>query len=379
MQLAHGLASRVVLIGGSDGDPERGAVIKSQWSRLTELLADDVRWGLPPENCLGLTDPDSDDEIRRALATAVKAVSRTGLLLVHYVGPVTLDPVRGLLLGVGDGAFQYEEIRWPVRHSRAGRRLVVLDCRGTTVDAERVAQAAILENGVVIVSTGPDPAKGDLTAHLVDLLDRGLAAGPNQLSPMTLHRTFGGKLAMRTGAEPGNFAVVRNPALYQADPVGRVVLAEREVSGPAEARSVILILGYDRDSGTMGVVLNRPGVIRPAEPDWPGAVHEPPVVFAGGPVTHAGHIPLVHLRAGADPPAQFRPIGARLGTLPLTSRPAPGTVARFRLFSGYVGWAPGELEADLATGLITLGEMDHDRVLAAAPEELWHLVRGPVS
>nr|WP_296072567.1 YqgE/AlgH family protein [uncultured Actinoplanes sp.] len=375
MRPAHGFASRAVLIGSSGGDPSRRQIVAAQLEKMRDLLVDRVRWGLDQDNCIVLVDPETDAEVKLALLTAGKGVSRGGLLLVHYVGPVSLDFPDRLMLQLPGRTFDYEEIRYRAKINRGTRRLVILDCREAAVDAGTIADAAAFERGVLMVDT-PRAGEPDFTGHVVDMLDRGLPHGPNLIGPQALRSSFPGtSLAIRPNGVADTFALIRNPALFHADRVGQVLITTGRVTRDTSDDAVILILRYDQEAGTLGVVLNRPGTGGGVTPNWPGAVHDPEVVFDGGPVAHEGYIPLALLRDGAEPPPPFRPIGHRLGTLPLTSRPGANVVERFRLFRGYVGWGPGELEADIASNTVVLGEIDLDLVLTVGPEDLRRLAQ----
>ncbi len=47
----------------------------------------------------------------------------------------------------------------------------------------------------------------------------------------------------------------------------------------------------------------------------------------------------------------------------------PGTV--FRLYVGYAGWAPGQLESELAKGSWYVRDTDAGTVFGKSPEKLW--------
>jgi len=376
MRPAHGFASRVVLLGSSGGDPSRRAAIADQLARAQSLLVDSVRWGLDEGNSFVLVDPESDADVRLTLKTAAEGVSRGGLLFVHYVGPVGLTSSGVLQLQFPDCTFSYEEIRYRLRFNGGTRRLVILDCRAAGVDAEAIAGVAF-ERGVLMVhAPGEVDDWRDFTGHIVDVLAEGQPHGQTMLGPQALRETFGGTLAIRPNGTADSFSLIRNPALFHADRAGQILLT----AGGPTAGAVVLVVRYDREGGTLGVVLNRPTATPAATPSWPGASHDPGVVFDGGPVRHEGYIPLALLHAGAEPPPAFRRIGpdsdSRLGTLPLTTRPAERVVERFRLFRGYVGWGPGELEAEIADGSVVLGQVSLDDVLMVAPETLSQLAHG---
>ncbi|MFF5296575.1 YqgE/AlgH family protein [Paractinoplanes globisporus] len=339
------------------------------------MLVDDVRWGLDPDNCFVLVDPESDAEIRMAMKTAAEGVGRGGLLFVHYVGPIELTSSGGLRLRFPDCGFSYEEIRYRVRFNGGTRRLVILDCRAGTADADAIADAAFERGVLVVCAPGATDQGNDFTGHVVEVLENGRPNGRVMLGPQEFRQGFAGTVAMRPSGTADHFALIRNPALFRADRTGQILLAADESADGA----VILVLRYDREEGALGVVLNRPAPGLAATPNWPAAVREPEVLFDGGPVEHEGYLPLVLLHDGAKPPPTFRRIrpetGSRMGTLPLTTRTDVGVVERFRLFRGYVGWGPGELEAEVANGSLVPAEVDLDVVLTIVPRALGRLVR----
>jgi putative transcriptional regulator len=171
--------------------------------------------------------------------------------------------------------------------------------------------------------------------------------------------------------------LIRNPALYLADRVGQVLYAAGD-SEPELAGAVVLILRYDPAVGAIGVVVNRvdtePGGAL-AE-SWVAALGES-VVYTGGPARPEGFIPLALLRPGVVPPQRFRAVAGRLGTIALSADAAAvaGAVERVRVFSGYLGWGPGGLEADLAREVLVPTHVGPGLVLSEAPDHLWHLVQ----
>ena len=44
---------------------------------------------------------------------------------------------------------------------------------------------------------------------------------------------------------------------------------------------------------------------------------------------------------------------------------------RFQCFSGYAGWAPGQLEQEISEGSWILAPVDPELVLATPPDDLW--------
>jgi putative transcriptional regulator len=77
-------------------------------------------------------------------------------------------------------------------------------------------------------------------------------------------------------------------------------------------------------------------------------------------VARDGFIALAQLRPGAEPPLRFVPIRGRVGVLSLATPPETlqHTFAWIRVYSGYFGWAPGELESYLDSGALTRAAAD---------------------
>lgn len=108
-------------------------------------------------------------------------------------------------------------------------------------------------------------------------------------------------------------------------------------------RSVILVVEHS-DEGAMGVVLNRPTETEVAEavPALGGLTGPGDVVHAGGPVQPGAVVALGEFEQPGD--AGNHVIG-RLGLID-PARPDP-ELRRLRVFAGYAGWAPDQLDAEL--------------------------------
>ena len=65
--------------------------------------------------------------------------------------------------------------------------------------------------------------------------------------------------------------------------------------------------------------------------------------------------------------------GLSLSTSPQLLRRllAPNPPARTRLIVGYSGWAPGQLEAELAESAWLLSDVDSDLLFNTPPQEMW--------
>ena len=162
---------------------------------------------------------------------------------------------------------------------------------------------------------------------------------------------------------------------------GRLLVATPQLTDPNFTRTVVLVLEHD-EPGAVGVVLNRPLHVEVDEilEVWADLARAaaPGVVFSGGPVSPDAVIGLARPVPGVVDP-RWRPVldgdapgGA--GVVDLSVAPADQLVAleAVRLFSGYAGWAPGQLEAELDDGGWFLVDALADDLFCAEPDRLWH-------
>ncbi len=132
---------------------------------------------------------------------------------------------------------------------------------------------------------------------------------------------------------------------------GKLLVATPELEDPNFFRTVVLVLEHT-DDGALGVVLNRPSTAALVEPlpAWAPLAVDPAVVFVGGPVQPDAAIGLGRRADDGAEPSGFAALFGDLGTVDLEREPlhvAP-SVDRVRVFAGYAGWGPGQLEGELA-------------------------------
>jgi putative transcriptional regulator len=134
---------------------------------------------------------------------------------------------------------------------------------------------------------------------------------------------------------------------------GMLLLATPALLDPNFADTVVLLLDVDAD-GALGVVINRPSPVAVAEVlgQWSTAVVEPNVLFHGGPVGTDAALAVALLRDPEDVPVGFRAVRGSLGLLDLDTPTEllAGSLDRLRIFAGYAGWAPGQLETEVEEG-----------------------------
>ncbi len=165
---------------------------------------------------------------------------------------------------------------------------------------------------------------------------------------------------------------------------GQLVVATPVLQDPNFARAVVLLLQADEQDGALGLVVNRPSGTGVDEvlPEWAPLSASPPVVFTGGPVQPQAALCLGHRRLGGPLVAAYAELegvpGGSVGTVDLDAEPSDllPSVDRIRLFAGYSGWSPGQLEAEVEEGAWWVFDALPDDAFDVHPEQLWaHVLR----
>jgi putative transcriptional regulator len=154
---------------------------------------------------------------------------------------------------------------------------------------------------------------------------------------------------------------------------GRLLVAAPTLSGSTFERAVILMLSHD-DDGALGVMINKPsGVpVRDVLPRWTSVVSTPDVVFQGGPVSLDSALGLVSIQ-GQDEPLGIRRVRNHLGVLDLDTpleliEPA---VADMRVFAGYAGWSPDQVEGEIDEGSWYVVDYEMGDAFRTEADDLW--------
>jgi putative transcriptional regulator len=121
-------------------------------------------------------------------------------------------------------------------------------------------------------------------------------------------------------------------------------------------RSVVLVLEHNEE-GAMGVVLNRPSdaLVRNAVPDLVHLGELGDVVQVGGPVQPQAVVVLGEFEQPGD---ASRIVAGDLGVVDPDR--ADAELRRARVYAGYAGWGPGQLEAELEQEAWIVEALDPD-------------------
>ena len=122
----------------------------------------------------------------------------------------------------------------------------------------------------------------------------------------------------------------------------------------------------------MGVILNRPSPVSVADavPPLADLVDEAELVHVGGPVQPQAIVVLGEFR---NPDEAAALVLGSIGFLPaeIESAADVGSLERARVFAGYAGWGPGQLESEIAEKSWIIGEAVADDVFTDDPDGLW--------
>lgn len=154
---------------------------------------------------------------------------------------------------------------------------------------------------------------------------------------------------------------------------GKFLIARPALQEASFRQSVVLLLQHG-DQGAFGLVVNRPVKVDGL----------PFPVFAGGPCQAQGLL-MLHGHPDWTEPSAAQSLkevapGVFLGDASCLSRisdaatePAP----RYRMFSGYAGWGPGQLESELAAGAWAVVPATGQLLFDVPADELWYRLVPP--
>jgi len=153
---------------------------------------------------------------------------------------------------------------------------------------------------------------------------------------------------------------------------GRLLVAAPPLVDPNFDKTIILMLEHG-DEGAIGIVVNRTSEVLVADvfPEWHELVAPPETVFVGGPVSTDAVIALARRRhANVE---GFVQVLDDLGTVDLADDPLAigASLQSLRIFSGYAGWSPGQLEAELTEGAWFVVDLDPQDPFVDNPDRLW--------
>ncbi len=155
---------------------------------------------------------------------------------------------------------------------------------------------------------------------------------------------------------------------------GRLIVATPQIEDGVFHRVVVLVLHHD-ENGAQGVILNRPleADIDSVLPGWQSVATLPQTLFQGGPVELNSAIGLVTVPGDNPEPPGVRHLFAGLGVVDLDTPPdlVQPQIAGMRIFAGYAGWSPSQLEEEVERGDWYVVTRESRDAFTPHPESLW--------
>jgi putative transcriptional regulator len=158
------------------------------------------------------------------------------------------------------------------------------------------------------------------------------------------------------------------------DLTGRLLVATPALFDPNFRRTVVLV-GEHGEEGAMGLVLNRPSDVTVGEavPPLAGVSGADSLVHVGGPVQPEAVLVLAEFD---DPSLAATIVVGDVGFASADGEldEVAGATRRARVFAGYSGWGPGQLEAELEEESWLVEAADGVDLFPAAGDDLFGAV-----
>jgi putative transcriptional regulator len=152
---------------------------------------------------------------------------------------------------------------------------------------------------------------------------------------------------------------------------GQLLLASPSLFDPNFRRTVVLVTEHTEE-GAAGLVLNRRSgtPVADALPDLTPFVEEEEVVYVGGPVQQEAVLCLAEFE---DPEDAAMLVVDHVGFIPGDGDFGllAGGTRRARVFAGYAGWGPGQLEAEIEVSSWIVQDAEAFDLFADPDSDLW--------
>jgi putative transcriptional regulator len=188
---------------------------------------------------------------------------------------------------------------------------------------------------------------------------------------------FGALLALIVGITAGQLAAAEST-------VGRLLVAQPSLEDPNFSESVVLIIRHG-EGGAFGLIINRFVELRAPQEILALFSEEAPesdvlvAVHIGGPVQPATTLVLHSAEFQMDRTDRVGDLFAVSPTVDTLIATVRGKgPAKMRIFFGYAGWGPGQLEQEIDSGSWALIDADRDLVFSDDPSSVWRAARARI-
>ena len=156
---------------------------------------------------------------------------------------------------------------------------------------------------------------------------------------------------------------------------GKFLVASRQLQDPNFRETVVLLLDYSL-GGAMGLVINRPSAVKLATvfPDIKELKQRQDIIYVGGPVEVNKMLLLIRSSEMPEGATAVTPgvyISSSWKMLERLMKKKTTKEESFRLFAGYAGWAPSQLDFERTRGDWYVIKADAESVFSENPSALW--------
>ncbi len=155
---------------------------------------------------------------------------------------------------------------------------------------------------------------------------------------------------------------------------GKFLVASEKIRDPRFANTVILLVNYDF-RGTVGLIINRPTETKLSQvlPNVKGIEKAPDNLYLGGPVAFNQITMIIQSQCKPENSEKVFDdiyISKSITLLEqIIENQKPDQ--RFRLYIGYAGWGPGQLESEIARNDWLILKSDPDILFDKSPDKIW--------
>ena len=154
---------------------------------------------------------------------------------------------------------------------------------------------------------------------------------------------------------------------------GRLLVANPTLRDPNFSRTVVLLCEHG-DDGSMGVIVNRPTEHTLTEAITGMPQDATQRLYWGGPVQQQMVLALhrdAHDAPNTAPVADGMALGTDHDALIHLLQTLPDPERHIRVYSGYAGWAAGQLEAEMQQHSWIVSKADAGLVFDVEPDQVW--------
>lgn len=155
---------------------------------------------------------------------------------------------------------------------------------------------------------------------------------------------------------------------------GNFIVASSDLKDPNFSKTVILLVEYGWQGAT-GLIINRPTDVKLSKvlPEIEKLARRKDRVYIGGPV--ASNWMMILIVSEIQPEESHHVFGDIYvsSSLAVMERliDSKNKGERFHVYSGYAGWAPGQLEHEISRGDWLILQADENTVFDKNPSEIW--------